>query len=90
MRASLIAVTAALALAATGASFAGDHRPFPQGAGWFPSETIRQDLQTMGYQVDRVKFEHDAYEIRAVNDSGVPIKATYDARTGEMTRAKLR
>ncbi|HEY7383800.1 MAG TPA: PepSY domain-containing protein [Beijerinckiaceae bacterium] len=53
------------------------------------SSEIRAGLESTGYRVDRIEVEHGTFEVRAVNDSGFPIKATYDAR-GELIRAALR
>ena len=36
------------------------------------------------------KAEHGAYKVRAVNDSGFPITATYEGTSGELIRAALR
>ncbi|WP_445503799.1 PepSY domain-containing protein [Microvirga sp. G4-2] len=51
---------------------------------------VRRRLEDLGYRVDRVEAEHGCYEIRAVNDSGFPIKAVYVRATGELVRARLR
>ena len=40
--------------------------------------------------MDRITAEHGCYEIRAVNDSGFPIKVVYARATGELVRAQLR
>ena len=51
---------------------------------------IRSERESTGYQVQRVKAEHGAYKVRAVNDSGFPITATYEGTSGELIRAALR
>ena len=51
---------------------------------------ISKGLEDLGYRVDRIKAEHGCYEVRAVNDSGFPIKAVYAHATGELIRAGLR
>jgi hypothetical protein len=89
MRNFLIASAAILASTA-GASMAADQRdPFPA---FEPAmgDTIRMGLEAAGYRVERMKAEHGRYEARVVNDSGLPVKAVYDAHTGELLRAKLR
>jgi hypothetical protein len=53
------------------------------------SEAIRAGLESTGYRVGRIEAEHGTFEVHAVNDSGFPIKATYDGR-GELLRAVLR
>lgn len=51
---------------------------------------VSKELEDLGYRVDRIKAEHGCYEVRAVNDSGFPIKAVYAQATGELIRAGLR
>ncbi|MBM6583866.1 PepSY domain-containing protein [Microvirga sp. BT689] len=51
---------------------------------------VNKGLEGLGYRVDRIKAEHGCYEVRAVNDSGVPIKAVYARATGELVQARLR
>lgn len=51
---------------------------------------VGKGLEDLGYRVDRIKAEHGCYEVRAVNDSGFPIKAVYAPATGELVQARLR
>ena len=51
---------------------------------------VSKGLEDLGYRVDRIKAEHGCYEVRAVNDSGFPIKAVYAQATGELVQARLR
>lgn len=51
---------------------------------------ISKGLEDLGYRVDQIKAEHGCYEVRAVNDSGFPIKAVYAPATGELVQARLR
>jgi hypothetical protein len=51
---------------------------------------VSQGLEDLGYRVDRIKAEDGCYEVRAVNDSGFPIQATYAQATGGLVRARLR
>lgn len=53
------------------------------------SEVIK-GLEGFGYRVDQIKAEDGCYEVRAMNDSGFPIKAVYAQATGELVRARLR
>ena len=93
MRTLVIATAAALALGAAGAAIAGESRgAAPAASEGVSSDTIRTNLESMEYRVSRIVLlaAHDLYEVSAVNDSGLPIEVTYDARTGELVRAKLR
>jgi hypothetical protein len=51
---------------------------------------VSKGLEDLGYRVDRIKAEDGCYEVRAVNDSGFPIKAVYTKATGELVQARLR
>ncbi len=51
---------------------------------------VSRGLEDLGYRIDRIKAEHGCYEVRAVNDSGFPIRATYAQATGELVQARLR
>jgi hypothetical protein len=61
----------------------------PDGRPIAASEVIK-GLEDLGYRVDRIKTEGGCYEVRAVNDSGLPIKAIYTRSTGELVQARLR
>ena len=51
---------------------------------------VSKGLEGLGYRVDRIEAEHGCYEVRAVNDSGLPIEAVYARATGELVQARLR
>ncbi|ACL61005.1 PepSY domain-containing protein [Methylobacterium nodulans] len=68
-----------------------DHRCSPVADGRIVAASeVSKGLEVLGYRVDRVKAEDGCYEVRAVNDSGLPIKAVYAQATGELVRAWLR
>lgn len=90
MQKFLMGAVAIVALSAAGASVAGEAQHVVSKADRVSGEAIRASLESMGYRVDRLEAEHDCWEVRAVNDSGLPIKAKYDRATGELIRAKLR
>ena len=79
-------IIAAAILAGAGSAVAGEDRH--AAAQSQVGDTIRRE--STGYQVQRVKAEHGAYKVRAVNDSGFPITATYEGTSGELIRAALR
>jgi hypothetical protein len=91
MQKLVLGAVAALTLAAASAAVSGETlRVFPKGSDRVSGEMIRTKLESMGYRVDRLEAEHDCWEVRAVNDSGLPIKVRYDLITGELMQAKLR
>lgn len=51
---------------------------------------VSKGLEDLGYRVSLIKSEHGCFEVRAVNDSGFPIKAVYNQATGELVKARLR
>jgi hypothetical protein len=92
MRTSLIMTAAALTLGLGGLAMAGDTdaRCARNTDGRsVAASTAQRTLEDFGYRVDRVEAEHGCWEIRAVNDSGYPIEATYNA-AGELVQARLR
>jgi hypothetical protein len=91
MRTILISALAALTLGATSAAMAGESRHADRSTRDIAaSETIRKGLEDLGYRLSHIEAEHDRLELRAVNDTGLPVKLTYDLATGEMLRAALR
>jgi hypothetical protein len=99
MRTLLTVAAAALALGAAGVALADNDRhrdrdrsvsAAAQNTERFSTDAIRQRLEAVGYRVSRIEAEHDCYEVRATNDSGYPIKATYDRASGELIEARLR
>ncbi|WP_158266656.1 PepSY domain-containing protein [Alsobacter soli] len=91
MRTILIAALATLAAGASTTTIAGERTVSGEN---FPASSaraeIRKSLEELGYRVSHVEDEHGRLELRAVNDTGLPIKLTYDPATGEMLRAALR
>lgn len=87
----IIGVVAALTLTAVGGAVGSEALGvYPKPSERVSGEVIRTKLESMGYRVDRLEAEHDCWEVRAVNDSGFPIKAKYDRATGELIQARLR
>ena len=68
-----------------------DRRCVPNADGRIVAASeVSKGLKDLGYRVDRIKAEDGCYEVRAVNDSGFPIKAVYAQATGELVQARLR
>jgi hypothetical protein len=90
MRKMLITAAAtALIAGVAGAALAEDGRHVAPASSGGVRDAIRATLESTGYRVARIKAEHGAYEVQAVNDSGFPIKATYHT-SGELIQARLR
>jgi len=90
---TIIMTTALVAAGLAGPALAddSDSRCAPSAEGrTFAASAVSKGLEDLGYRVSRIKAEHGCYEVRAVNDSGFPIKAVYAQATGELVRARLR
>lgn len=51
---------------------------------------VSRSLEDLGYLITEIEAENGCYAVRAVNDSGYPIKAIFDQATGELLWARLR
>jgi len=81
----------AIGLAAPAMADDSDNRCASSGDGRIVAASeVSKGLEGLGYRVDRIEAEHGCYEVRAVNDSGFPIKAVYARATGELVQARLR
>lgn len=91
MRRFLIAGTAALSLGAAGAAIAAESSDVPSvNSAPVSSDSIRKDLESMGYRVVRIAAKRDTYKARAIDvESGIALKLTYAAATGELIEARL-
>lgn len=91
MRKFLITGAAALVLAVAGAATAAECSDVvPAGPTPVSSDTVRKDLESMGYRVVRIATEPDTYKVRAIDgETGIALKLRYDAATGELIRAQL-
>lgn len=92
MRTIIVTMTLLLTGAAVPAFAGGQdcHTPFNAQSKVMPVSEVARALEDMGYRVLEIEFEDGCYEVKAVNDSGYPIKALYDPATGELLGAGLR
>lgn len=74
-----------------GAAYAGDQARDNTKAGrTISAEQIKAGMEQLGYDVQRMERDDSAYELYIVDrDSGGKVKAHFDIKTGELTRAKL-
>jgi hypothetical protein len=93
MRTLLIAATAALGLGISAPAFA-------QGSGNYcsqvhpeqriPAETVQKNVQEMGYDVRRVRFDGGCYKVyHTEKTTGGDVEAYYNPANGELVRASL-
>jgi len=74
-----------------GAAYASDHAQDNTKAGRaISAEQMKAGMEQLGYDVQRMERDDGAYELYLVDrDSGGKVKAHFDIKTGELTRAKL-
>ncbi len=80
-----------LALAGVlGSAVAGEVRDGTAAASQKASmDAVQQGLERMGYRVLRIDVQEDRYEFGMIDESGILLRATYDAATGELVNATL-
>ncbi len=85
---TLIALGFVLVLASVGRSpalAAGDPPAAGQPQQWLSIGEVYRRLETAGYRnVEKIKREHGAYEVRATDRNGVRAKLRVDPRSGEI------
>lgn len=91
MRKLLIAGIATVSLGGFGVAMADESRDLPPTAGTRVSgDTIRQELEGMGYRVVRIADRHGAYRTRAIDrETGIALRLTHSTATGELLEARL-
>lgn len=53
------------------------------------ADTIRAELEAVGYRIDEIEVEDGCYEVEVMNESGYPVEAVYEQATGRLVRAEL-
>jgi hypothetical protein len=81
---------AVLGLAAASSADDREHRSGRDESRAVAAKGVTKTLEDLGYRVSKIEFEDGCLELRAVNESGFPIKAVYDTKSGELIRAKLK
>lgn len=72
-----------------GVAYAADRAQDNAAERAVPVEQMKTDLERLGYDVRNVEKEDGAYEVQLIDrDFGGRVKAHFDAKTGELTRAK--
>lgn len=91
MRKPIILAAITLFTASTGAALAEHadrilHRTSPSAS--MPGDEFRQKIDVLGYDIRAVEVDDGAFKARIVDrESGLPVKAKFDAATGELLRA---
>lgn len=72
----LSASAALLGLAVSGSALAAENCTDPV-ADWQPRERLRQQVEKLGWTVQRIKVDDGCYEVRGLDRKGNPVEADY-------------
>ena len=56
---------------------------------WLPRDTLRQQLEQQGWQVQRIKVDDGCYEVRGTDRLGNRVKAKYTPATLRMRKLEI-
>lgn len=89
MKTPLLITTALAATFTTTMSFADDdcHDPV---ADWQPREVLRQQLETEGWEIRRIKVDDGCYEVKGFDQHGNRIKAEYYPASLRLRKLKVK
>lgn len=86
----LLALGTIAIIGVAGAAYAADRVQDNAAERAVPVEQMKADMQRLGYDVRRVEKEDGVYEVQLLDRaSGGEVKTHFDAKTGELLRAKL-
>lgn len=76
MSTKLAARAVLLGLAVSGGALASENCVDPV-ADWQPRERLRQQVEKLGWTVQRIKVDDGCYEVRGLDRKGNPVEAHY-------------
>lgn len=76
MTPKLSTTAALLGLAVSGSALAAENCTDPV-ADWQPRERLRQQVEKLGWTVQRIKVDDGCYEVRGLDRKGNPVEADY-------------
>lgn len=86
----ILALATVAVVGVAGAAFANDQMRDQAPEQAISADQLKSKIETMGYDVDRMKTDGDVYRARLVDrDTGRTVKASFDAESGELEHAKL-
>lgn len=71
------AFTIFFSLAFSAASVLADDECKDPIANWQPREMLKQKLEQQGWRVKRIRIDDGCYDVRAIDEQGRRVKATY-------------
>lgn len=72
----------------TGAAFASDDCDDPVDS-WQPEENLQQNLESNGWQVDRIKIDDGCYEVKGVDTLGNRFEAVFAPASLEIRELEI-
>ncbi len=76
-------------LLTSGAAFASDDCYDPVDT-WQPEEHLQQNLESNGWQVDRIKIDDGCYEVKGVDTLGNRFEAIYSPASLEIRELEIK
>lgn len=59
-------------------------------ANWQPREVLKKQLEQQGWVVQRIRIDDDCYEVRALDEQGRRVKATYAPASLTLLKLKIK
>lgn len=59
-------------------------------ASWQPREVLKQRLEQQGWIVQRIRIDDNCYEVRALDEQGRKVKATYAPASLTLIKLKVK
>lgn len=88
MSPKLSASAALLGLAVSGNALAAENCTDPV-ADWQPRERLRQQVEKLGWTVQRIKVDDGCYEVRGLDRKGNPVEADYAPASLRIRRLEI-
>jgi len=87
---TILALATLAVIGMAGAGYASDRAADNAGGSVITAEQIKTKVDQLGYDVEHMKKDDDAYKARLIDrDSGGTVKARFDGKTGELMHARL-
>lgn len=59
-------------------------------ADWQPREALQKKLETEGWKISRIKTDDGCYEVKATDDKGRRVEASFDPKTFEQAKLEIK
>jgi hypothetical protein len=72
-----------------GAAMASERCNVPM-SDWQPREALQKKLESEGWKISRIKTDDGCYEVKATDDKGRRVEASYDPKTFELAKLEIK